>query len=217
MTGGAWAWALPALVLLAAYLLGSIPFAVVFSRLFGLPDPRSFGSGNPGATNVLRSGNKVAALLTLLGDAAKGAVAVLACRAASEPLGLPPALVAWAGAAAFAGHLCPVFLGFRGGKGVATFLGTLVALVPVVGIATCLLWLVIAVLFRYSSVASAVSALSAALALCGISAPPGARAAVALMGALLIWRHRRNFTQLVAGTETKIGARTAAAPPAPGS
>ncbi len=206
-----------ALVLLAAYLLGSIPFAVVMSRLFGLPDPRGFGSGNPGATNVLRSGNKLAALLTLLGDASKGAVAVLLCRAGGAALGLPPELAAWAGAAAFAGHLFPVFLRFRGGKGVATFLGTLLALVPVVGIGTCLLWLVIAVLFRYSSVASVVSALSAALALCGIAAPPGARGAVALMAAFLIWRHRRNFSQLIAGTESKIGARAASAvpPPAP--
>lgn len=200
-----------AAVLLGAYLLGSIPFAVVVSRAFGLPDPRSFGSGNPGATNVLRSGSKLAAALTLLGDSAKGAVAVLLCRALAQAIALPEALPAWAGAAAFAGHLCPVFLRFRGGKGVATFLGTLLALDPVVGVATCVLWLVIATLFRYSSLASMVSASSAALALWGIAAPAGAPSAVLLMSAFLVWRHRRNLAQLLAGTESKIGARTSAA------
>jgi len=196
-------------VLLAAYLIGSIPFAVVVSRAFGLADPRSFGSGNPGATNVLRTGNKLAAALTLAGDAAKGAVAVALCRALAGPLALPESLVAASGAAAFAGHLFPVFLRFRGGKGVATFLGTLLALDPLVGVATCLLWAVIAALFRYSSVASMVSALAAALALLGIAAPPGTTAAVMAMSAFLVWRHRRNIAQVMAGTESKIGSRAA--------
>ncbi|SPE30579.1 Glycerol-3-phosphate acyltransferase [Burkholderiales bacterium] len=207
------ALALP--VLLGAYLLGSIPFAVVVSRAFGLADPRSFGSGNPGATNVLRSGNRLAAALTLVGDAAKGAVAVLLCRALAEPLSLGPAVPAWAGAAAFLGHLYPVFLRFHGGKGVATFLGTLLALVPLVGVATCLLWLVIAALFRYSSAASVACALSAALALTGIASAPGTLAAVCLMSALLLWRHRRNIAQLFAGTESKIGQRTPTNPAPP--
>lgn len=208
--------ALALLVLLGAYLLGSIPFAVVVSRALGLADPRSFGSGNPGATNVLRGGNRLAAVLTLIGDAAKGALAVLLCRALAEPLSLAAAVAAWAGAAAFLGHLYPVFLRFRGGKGVATFLGTLLALVPLVGAATCLLWLVIAALFRYSSAASVVCALSAALALMGIVSPPGTALAVAVMSALLVWRHRRNIAQLFAGTESKIGQRAPTSPAPPG-
>lgn len=195
------------LVLLAAYLLGSVPFAILISRALRLPDPRSFGSGNPGATNVLRTGNRVAAVLTLLGDAGKGAAAVLLCRALTEALSLSPSMPAWAGAAAFAGHLYPVFLRFRGGKGVATFLGTLLALAPVVGAATCLLWLVLAALFRYSSVASIFCALSASLALWRIDAPASSTLAVALMSVFLLWRHRRNMTQLLSGTESKIGQR----------
>ena len=192
-------------VLLFSYLLGSIPFAVVMSRAFGLPDPRNFGSGNPGATNVLRTGNKVAAALTLIGDATKGTVAVLLCRALAEPLALGPSVAAWAGAAAFAGHLFPLFLRFRGGKGVATFLGTLLALVPIVGLATCLLWLGMAVVFRYSSLASVVSAICASFALLGIPGPPSAALAVTLMSAALVWRHRQNLVQLIEGRETKIG------------
>jgi len=207
------ALALP--VLVGAYLLGSIPFAVVVSRAFDLADPRSFGSGNPGATNVLRSGNRLAAALTLVGDAAKGAVAVLLCRLLAESFALGPAAPAWAAAAAFAGHLYPVFLRFHGGKGVATFLGTLLALVPVVGVATCLLWLVIAALFRYSSAASVVCALSAALALMGIASAPGTVGAVCLMSGFLLWRHRRNIAQLFAGTESKIGQRTPTKPAPP--
>ena len=207
--------------LLAAYLLGSIPFAVVVSHAFGLADPRSFGSGNPGATNVLRSGSKPAAVLTLLGDASKGAVAVLLCRALADPLGLPAVLPAWAGAAAFAGHLYPVFLRFRGGKGVATFLGTLLALAPLVGVATCLLWVAVAVLTRYSSAASMVSAAAAGLALTRVGGPPGAIAAVIVMAAFLIWRHRANIVKLLKGTESKIGKTpappAAAAETAPGA
>ena len=197
------------LILLTAYLLGSIPFAVVVSRALGLPDPRNFGSGNPGATNVLRTGSRFAAALTLIGDAGKGAAAVFLCRALGESLALPETAPAWAGAAAFTGHLYPVFLRFHGGKGVATFLGTLLALVPLVGFATCVLWLVVAALFRYSSAASIVSALAASLALWRIASPAGTTLAVALMSLLLVWRHRRNILQLLAGTETKIGQRAA--------
>jgi glycerol-3-phosphate acyltransferase PlsY len=203
------------LILAAAYLLGSIPFAVLVSRAFGLADPRSFGSGNPGATNVLRSGNRLAALLTLIGDACKGALAVLLCRVLADTLDTGAALPAWAGAAAFGGHLYPVFLRFRGGKGVATFLGTLLALVPIVGIATCVLWLGVALMFRYSSLASVVSAVCASFAMLGIPTPPGAVAAVSLMSAFLVWRHRANLQNLLAGKETKIGQRAAAQAVAP--
>jgi len=202
-------------VLLAAYLLGSIPFAVVVSRAFGLADPRSFGSGNPGATNVLRSGNKAAAAMTLFGDAAKGAVAVLLCRLLAQSLDLAPTSAAWAGAAAFAGHLYPVFLRFRGGKGVATFLGTLLALAPLVGVATCMLWVGVAYLTRYSSVASMVSAAAAALALSRVGGAPGVLPAVAVMAAFLVWRHRANIGKLFKGTESKIGERPAQATAAP--
>ena len=195
------------LVLLASYLAGSIPFAVVVSRAFGLPDPRSFGSGNPGATNVLRSGNRVAALITLVGDASKGAVAVLLCRAIDGAMAGAPALPAWAGAAAFVGHVYPLFLCFRGGKGVATFLGTLLALVPIVGVATCMLWLGVAALFRYSSLASVVCAVCASFSLMGIPSPPGVAPAVFVMSGFVLWRHRANLANLIAGTETKIGQR----------
>lgn len=205
-----------AAVLAAAYLLGSIPFAVLVSRAFGLADPRSFGSGNPGATNVLRTGNRVAAALTLLGDASKGAIAVALCRAVAPELGFEPTLAAWAGAAAFAGHVYPLFLRFRGGKGVATFLGTLLALMPFVGIATCVLWLSVAVWLRYSSLASVVSAASATLAMLSIPAPAGAAPAVAVMSVFLVWRHRRNLARLLAGTEPKIGEHAAPTQPAPG-
>ena len=204
-----------ALVIALAYLLGSVPFAVVVSRAFGLPDPRSFGSGNPGATNVLRSGNRLAAALTLLGDASKGGVAVLLARLAADTWALPADLPAWAGAAAFAGHVYPVFLRFRGGKGVATFLGTLLALLPIVGLGTCLLWLVIAALLRYSSAASVLSAASASLALLGLPVSPSVRMAVFVMAAVLVWRHRGNIAKLMAGTESRIGSR--AAPPSPGA
>ncbi len=198
-----------ALTVAGAYLLGSIPFAIVVSRAMRLPDPRGLGSGNPGATNVLRGGSKVGALLTLLGDASKGAVAVLAARALAEAGALDASAPAWAALAAFSGHLYPVFLGFRGGKGVATFLGSLLALIPIVGVATCLLWLGVAALFRYSSLASIVSAACAALALWRVGGPPGVGVAVALMAGLLVWRHRANMEKLVDGTESKIGAKPA--------
>jgi glycerol-3-phosphate acyltransferase PlsY len=192
---------------LPAYLLGSVPFAIVVSRLMRLPDPRQFGSGNPGATNVLRSGSKVGAFLTLVGDAGKGAAAVLIARLWAVPaLGLPPEAAAVAGLAAFGGHLYPVFLGFKGGKGVATFLGTLLALSPIVGVATCLLWLVMALLLRYSSLASLICAAGAALALMGVPASASLRVAVSAMALLVIWRHRENIVRLIQGRESRIGA-----------
>lgn len=202
-----------ALILVGSYLLGSIPFAVVVSRLFGLADPRSFGSGNPGATNVLRSGNKVAAFLTLLGDAAKGAMAVLICRHLVPSLGLSVALVAWSGALAFAGHLYPVFLGFKGGKGVATFLGTVLALSPLVGGFTLLLWLGVAAWTRYSSLASMVCAVSVPMAVIGNPSAPGVRGAAVVMGLFVLWRHRGNMRNIMSGTESKIGQKAKAGQP----
>jgi glycerol-3-phosphate acyltransferase PlsY len=154
---------LPILCALAAYLLGSLSFAVLLSRGFGLADPRSYGSGNPGATNVLRSGSKVAAVLTLAGDAFKGAVAIWLVRAFGPPFGLGESTAALAGLAAFVGHLYPVFFRFEGGKGVATFLGTLIALSWPVGLAACGTWAVTALLTRTSSVAALTAASTSAI------------------------------------------------------
>lgn len=162
--------AAPALLLFlaAGYLLGSLPFAVIVSRVFGLADPRSYGSGNPGATNVLRSGNKKAALFTLLGDALKGVAAVVLARS----LNAPELVVALTGLAAFLGHLFPLFLKFKGGKGVATAAGVLLALDPVVGLAALGTWLAAAVVTRYSSLAALLAALTAPLAV-GLSGGGG--------------------------------------------
>ncbi|MCC6812514.1 MAG: glycerol-3-phosphate 1-O-acyltransferase PlsY, partial [Rubrivivax sp.] len=152
---------LPLLATLAAYLIGSLSFAVIVSRAMGLQDPRSYGSGNPGATNVLRSGSKAAAILTLLLDAAKGWLPVVLVRAFGADLGLGAGTQALVGLAAFLGHLYPVFFRFQGGKGVATAAGVLLAFAPWLGVATLVTWLIIAVFFRYSSLASIVAALFA--------------------------------------------------------
>lgn len=193
---------------LAAYLIGSIPFAVVSSRLFGLADPRSYGSGNPGATNVLRSGNKLAALVTLVGDAAKGAVAVWLAQRFGPGWGGDAATVAAAALAAFLGHLYPVFLGFKGGKGVATAAGVMLALSPAVGLGVLVLWIIVAAATRYSSLAALVAAVAAipAFHLWGGRALV-VTAAVTLMSALLVWRHRENIRRLIEGSEGRIGAR----------
>lgn len=190
-----------------AYLLGSVSFAVVISRLFGLADPRSYGSGNPGATNVLRSGSKAAAALTLLGDAAKGSVAVWLVRAFGPGVGIGEAGVAVAALAAFAGHLYPVFLGFKGGKGVATFLGALLALSLPVGLMACATWLLVAVALRYSSLASLCAAVVAPLALFLWTGSPVLAFIVAVMSLLLIARHRQNIANLRAGRERRIGEK----------
>ena len=189
------------LVGLAGYLLGSVPFGVVVARLMGLGDLRQIGSGNIGATNVLRTGNKLAAFLTLVLDAAKGAVAVLLARAAFGPDAAQAA-----GLAAFLGHLYPVFLGFRGGKGVATYLGTLLALSFPVGLATCLTWLVVAGALRYSSLAALVAAASSAIWAWVLGAPTLIALALVLT-ALIFWRHSENIARLRAGTESRIGKR----------
>ena len=191
-----------------AYLLSSVSFAIVVSKLFRLADPRTFGSGNPGATNVLRTGNKMAAALTLLGDCVKGVVPVALAVYLSEPLGLGDAGVALISLAVFAGHLWPLFFRFKGGKGVATALGVLLGLNPILGGATLLTWIVIAYAFRYSSLAALISALFAPFyytLLFGLN-PIGF--AVLVMSALLMWRHRQNIGNLIAGREGKIGGKS---------
>ena len=205
------------LFLVLAYLIGSVPFAVVVSRVFGLADPRSFGSGNPGATNVLRTGNKKAALLTLLGDAAKGVFAVWLARSLGPQWfdnGTLPLVVALVGLAALLGHVFPVFLGFKGGKGVATAAGVLLALNPWLGLGTLLAWLVVAVLTRYSSLASVCAAVFAPLAAIWVIGFRAEILGIVAMSAILIWRHAGNIQRLLAGTEDRIGENKAPASPA---
>jgi glycerol-3-phosphate acyltransferase PlsY len=197
--------------LLAGYLLGSVSFAVIVSRLFGLADPRSYGSGNPGATNVLRSGSKAAALVTLLGDALKGVLAVYLVRWFGSSFGLGDATAAWAGTAAFIGHLYPVFFHFKGGKGVATFLGVMLAINPWLGLAACLVWALVAFFFRYSSAASIAAAAAAPFVFSFVWGFDAVLAAVILMCLLLVFRHQQNIANLLAGKERKLGTK---APPA---
>lgn len=194
--------------LVVAYLIGSVSFAVVVSRFSGLADPRTYGSKNPGATNVLRSGNKKAAVLTLLGDALKGTLAVALAFHFQDQLGLTRSDIAWVGLAAFIGHLYPVFFKFEGGKGVATALGVLIGLNWALGLATAVTWVVIAYFFRYSSLAALIASLFAVfynVLLFGIN---GQAAAVAIMSALLIYRHKQNIANLIAGKESKIGQKS---------
>ncbi len=196
---------------LGGYLAGSIPFALVVSRAMRLPDPRSYGSGNIGATNVLRSGSRLAALLTVLGDAGKGWAAVLAARA----LDLDSVALAIVGAAAFLGHLFPVWLRFRGGKGVATAAGVLIAFDWRLGAAAIAAWLVVAVTTRYSSLAGIVAALLAPAAAWWILGPGPMFYAVAAMGVVLIARHHANIAKLARGQESRIGDRKKESPTAP--
>ena len=194
----------PALLLLAAlvgYLLGSVPFGMVMARLFGLGDLRAIGSGNIGATNVLRTGNKLAAFLTLVLDAGKGGIAVLLMRAV---LGEDAAMLA--GVAAFVGHLFPVWLGFKGGKGVATFLGTMLALAPLVGVAACLTWLAVAAVTRYSSLSALVAAASGPIWAFVLGAPQPILVC-ALLAVLIFERHKGNIGRLIAVTEPRIGRK----------
>lgn len=196
------------LIVILAYLVGSIPFAIIASRLFGLADPRSYGSGNPGATNVLRSGHKGAALVTLLGDLLKGWVVVWG----TQTLFSSPNTTALAALAVFLGHLFPVFIGFKGGKGVATALGILLALAPWLGLATLATWLIVLIFFRMSSLSAMVSA---------VFAPAyyalGDHIAwqvltpylwvILIISACLLYRHRANMVRILRGTETKVGQR----------
>ncbi|MGS1116557.1 glycerol-3-phosphate 1-O-acyltransferase PlsY [Castellaniella sp. UC4442_H9] len=200
------------LALLLGYLLGSISFAVVVSRLMGLSDPRTFGSGNPGATNVLRSGNKLAAVLTLIGDAAKGWAAVaLAAWAVSENH-LPPAAIPLAGLGAFLGHLYPLFLKFRGGKGVATAMGVLLGLQPWLALATVATWLIVAVALRYSSLAAIMAAIFAPFYYIlggnvAWRADSVTATVITIISVLILARHRGNIVRLLAGKESRIGAK----------
>lgn len=196
-TGGA----VLALVVVAAYLLGSVPFGLVMARLFGLGDIRRIGSGNIGATNVLRTGNRTAAFLTLVLDAGKGGAAVLAARAL-----LAEDAAQLAGAAAFLGHCFPVFLGFRGGKGVATFLGTLLALFWPAGVAACISWVLTAAAFRISSLAALVAA-ALAPAWVVLFGMPEATAMTVALAALVFLRHDQNIRRLISGDEPRIGRR----------
>ena len=190
---------------LIAYLIGSLSFAVITSKLFGLPDPRSFGSKNPGATNVLRTGKKLAAALTLLGDAAKGGVAVLLAQHFAPGYGLGDGTVAAVAIAVFIGHIYPVFFGFCGGKGVATALGILLALSPWMGLGVLASWLLATYMWRVSSLSALIAAGLAplfALTLFGFTLYTGT---VLLLSALLVWRHQSNIKNLLSGKESAIG------------
>ena len=194
------------LAVVLAYLLGSIPFAVVSSRIFGLADPRSYGSKNPGATNVLRSGNKAAAALTLFGDLAKGWLAVFVAHVYCPANGLNSEFIALVAMSVFFGHLYPVFLNFRGGKGVATAAGVLLALDPRLGVATLGVWLCVAFVLRYSSLAALVAAIAAPLVAFLLWGGDALVVAVGVMSMALIGKHWQNLQRLMAGTETKIGS-----------
>lgn len=202
------------LAVLAGYLIGSLSFAVIVSRLMGLSDPRSYGSGNPGATNVLRSGNKAAAILTLVFDALKGVVPVLLVQKYGPAHGLEEGSAALVGLAAFIGHLYPVFFRFQGGKGVATAAGVLLAINPWLGLSVLAVWIAMAVVFRYSSLASLTAAVAAPLLQMLIWGVGPELPAIALMSLLLIWRHAANIKKLMAGTESKLGQKAAPAPAA---
>lgn len=194
-------------LILGAYLLGSISFAVVVSKCMQLPDPHSYGSGNPGATNVLRTGNKKAAILTLLGDSLKGLIAVVLARyflqnSTQVEWTLPVVIVA-----VFIGHLYPIFHGFKGGKGVATACGILFGINFILGLATLSTWLIIAFFFRYSSLAALSAAVFAPFYAALLFGFAPVCTAILLVGVLLTWRHRQNIINLLDGTESRIGKK----------
>lgn len=207
--------ALPAIATLLAYLIGSLSFAVIVSRALGIADPRSYGSRNPGATNVLRSGNKRAAAVTLALDVLKGYLPVLAVAVYGPRWGLGEGTLAMVGFAAFVGHLWPVFFRFRGGKGVATAAGVLFGFNPWLGLATLATWLIIAFFFRYASLASLVAAAFAPFYQLLIWHAGPIFFAVLAMSLLLVWRHQENIGKLLAGKESRLGQKAAptAAPP----
>jgi glycerol-3-phosphate acyltransferase PlsY len=202
----------PVLAAVAAYLAGSLSFAVIVSKAMGLNDPRTFGSKNPGATNVLRSGSKAAAIVTLLLDAMKGWLPVVLVRWYGKPYGLEDGTVALVGLAAFLGHLFPVFFRFVGGKGVATALGVLVGISGWLGLATMATWLIIAYFFRYSSLASLAAALFAPVYYIfgdGVAwyMDQWILMSVAAMSLMLMWRHSENISRLIKGTESRLGKK----------
>ena len=190
---------------IAAYLVGSISFAIVLSKVFGMQDPRSYGSNNPGATNMLRSGRKKIALLTLLGDGFKGFLPVFLAQKFTD---LPVAPLSAIALAAFVGHLYPIFFQFKGGKGVATFLGAILALSPLIGAATLVVWLAVAALMRYSSLASLLASLAAFVMLFVVWGWGNWMLFIAAMVGLLFFRHRANISKLMAGTESKLFAKS---------
>jgi acyl phosphate:glycerol-3-phosphate acyltransferase len=203
---------LPVAAAFVGYLIGSLSFAVIVSRVMGLNDPRTFGSKNPGATNVLRSGNKAAAIVTLLLDAAKGWLPVVLVKWYGQPYGLEDGTLAAVGLAAFSGHLYPVFFKFVGGKGVATALGVLLGISPVLGLATLVTWVIMAFFFRYSSLASLTAAVFAPVYYIfgdGMAwyMSKGVLLAVAIMSLLLIYRHAENLARLAKGTESRLGKK----------
>ena len=205
-------YAYPLLAAVAAYLIGSLSFAVIVSRAMGLNDPRTYGSKNPGATNVLRSGSKAAAVVTLLLDAAKGWLPVALVRWFGEPFGLGDGTVALVALAAFLGHLYPVFFRFEGGKGVATALGVLLGIDWLLGLATAATWLIVAFYFRYSSLASLASAVFAPayyLMAGGVASTMDKRilASICVMARLLVWRHKENIGRLIEGKESRLGSK----------
>ena len=197
-------WGLAAVV--AAYLIGSLSFAVIVSKFYGLDDPRSYGSGNPGATNVLRSGRKKAAALTLLGDALKGLVAVLLARWLQSHFGLADEVVAAVAVAVLAGHMWPLFFGFKGGKGVATALGVLLALSWPVALICAAVWLMMAFGLKISSLAALAATVISPLAAMFLVQQPSWQAAIAVIATLVLLRHRSNIQNLLSGKESKIGS-----------
>ncbi|HMA89746.1 MAG TPA: glycerol-3-phosphate 1-O-acyltransferase PlsY [Burkholderiales bacterium] len=202
------------LIIVLAYLLGSVSFAILVSRVLALPDPRSYGSGNPGATNVLRTGSKAAAALTLVGDAGKGWLAVWLATLASGAPATEGYAAPLAGLAVFCGHLFPVFHRFRGGKGVATAAGVLLGLYGWLGLATLATWAIVVAFFRISSLAALAAALFAPLYAWWLFGLRPVLPVVVVIAGLLAWRHRANIGRLLAGTEPRIGSKGDAAPPA---
>jgi acyl phosphate:glycerol-3-phosphate acyltransferase len=202
------------LIVVFAYLLGSVSFAILVSRVLALPDPRSYGSGNPGATNVLRTGSRAAAALTLVGDAGKGWLAVWLATLASGAPATEGYVAPLAGLAVFCGHLFPVFHHFRGGKGVATAAGVLLALNAWLGLATLATWAIVVLFFRISSLAALAAALFAPFYAWWLFGLGPLLAAVVAIALLLAWRHRANIARLAAGKEPRLGAKRDAAPPA---
>jgi len=205
----------PILAAIAGYLIGSLAFAVIVSRTMGLNDPRTFGSKNPGATNVLRSGNKSAAIATLLLDAAKSWLPVMLVKWYGKPYGMEDGTMAMVGLAAFVGHLYPLFFGFVGGKGVATAFGVLLGLQPILGLATGATWLIVAYFFRYSSLASLTAAVFVPVYYIfgdGVAwyLNKGVLLALSVMSLLLIYRHVENISRLIKGTESRIGKKSKA-------
>lgn len=192
------------LIALGAYLIGSLSFAVIVARIMGLPDPRSFGSGNPGATNILRTGKKTAAALTLLGDSAKGWVAVWLASIAGAQFGVQVLAMHLAALAVFLGHLFPVFFGFKGGKGVATALGIMLALDPWLGLAVLATWLGVFALSRISSLSALLAALLAPVYGAYFTGSSASIVTLSLLSALLIWRHRANIRRLLSGEEGRF-------------